>query len=605
VPTVPRIQRQVSPAALPNARRSAHLTPLAAGVGLAQAQGNIGAALESAGISVGIATARLEAARVEAAERARKEANRVAAMRLKNRADTWQREHVYKPGTGYLSQQGEGALFLPEQAQHDLREFMTEIAPTLTNPDQHLAWEEIGAELSDSTMLAVYRHTEGERDKTMVAEYTARLNNARSLAGSSIQDPATYVKHVRNGFEAIDETAAFLRWPKAVHEEAKRAFASDVNVLGIHNLVAAGEVDKAESMLAAAKAQGVIAGEQLREVTGTVEAGSALKQATAEFDRLDKSGMTPTEQRADVQRNDKLSAKVRELTLGMIEHEVTADRNMAGADREAVNAEITAILMKKGAQASLADIPAKRLKDIKSPELQQWLSVIDNLRGTAAAPPSPHPKVSKPSVLAYLYDLAQRDPTLFTAYPDKDGKNGLDLTTANYIGSLSQADWEYFVKLQTTMRAGKREEADKIASGPFTFQTIWNQHLGIAKIKKDDPKALEIRAQVEQDGRWEAALKGKPLGGDDWDKIIRRNMQSHTFSAPWLWSNDVRRGYQFTFDDIPVGMRNELKEAIESVPGQPKVGNMATDERMVSVYRRYFFSLPEAQRNTPEHKGAK
>ena len=579
MPTVPRIQRQVQPTAFPSARRRATLTPLAAGVGLAQAQGNKGEALYSAGTTIGIATARLEAARQEAAEKARNEANKAAAMRLKNRADEFIRKAMYAPGTGYMFQKGENALFLPEKAQHDMREFIQTVDPEVSNPEQRLAWEEIAANMQDEVMLSVYRHTGTEQFNVITSEYTRGLANAQALAGAAAMDPPTMLKHMADGFGTIEAQGKHLGWGRTEIDDAKFVFGSNVNTTAIHNLLAAGQTQKARDMFNAAKAQKALTGEQQAQLQTAVDAGTVKDKAYATFDKLDKSGMTPADQRKAAQQIP--DSKERELVEGMIEHEVTAD---AGMERQAIEARalrLTQILLKN---PSLSAIPANDLSLMKGGELQDYMSLISNIReSTAQGAPSPHPKESKPSVMAYLIDLAQKDKKLFAQVP---------LENANFVGSLAKGDYEQALRARAAAREGNEKAFTEAMAGEFSFNDAWVAALASVGKKKSDKDTSDIMDKVRADGRLEMLdpkRQGRPLTVPEWETIMKRNLIEFTLVDRYGFGmfDTTMQGYQIKYENIPVAMRIPIRDAINKRDPGNTVKDMATDPRMVATYRGY------------------
>jgi hypothetical protein len=587
VPTVPRIQRQVGPTLLPNARRSAHLTPLAAGVGLAQAQGQVGEALQGAGIQVGIATARLAAAQAEAAEKARQEANRSFAMRLKNKADEWRRNNVYGP-TGYLSIVGENALLMPEKAQQDLKKFESEIAPTLSTPEQHLAWEGINADLQDSTMLAVYRHTGTEQNKVMVAEYTAQMTNSRSLAMLAANDPAQMVKEMRNGFIAIDQLAKLEGWLPDTTKAAKFKFGSDVNVGAIYNLIAAGEHDKARSLFAAAEKQKAIAGEDIAKVADAVKKGTDEEEAYKVFDRLNKSGMTPAQQRIEAEKE---KPGVRAIVDSLILREMSSDEATKTFEKKQRDHRITQLLLKN---PSFNAIPIADRQTFESDDVTHWNSVIANINASRATggTPSPYAKVSDPVQLQRLYTLA--------ALPDKTAFMKINFAAPNYVAALTKEDNEQFMKLQATYLTEQAEKARTIAAGPFSFNQVLDGWLAQAQIDKKDPRMADIMADIAQDGKMAMSMKktDDPLTPAEWDPIVKGILIRHTLvkgDLSTLWIPKWRWGYEIEFDDIPRKDVEQIISAIKGMPSQKPIDNPRTDPRIISMYRQLLLERGQAE----------
>jgi hypothetical protein len=573
MPTVPRIQREVGPQPLPNARRAAKLTPTAAGVGLAAAQGNIGEALQQTGYTVGIMAARLQRAQAEEAERARDEANRAAVMRLKNKADVWKRNNVYDPTTGYLTVVGENALLLPEKAQQDLKKFGEDIDPDLNTPEQELAWEEIYAELQDSTMLTVYRHTSTEGQKVMVAESTARMTNSQSLAIASALDPPQAVKHITEGMKAIEETARLEGWGKDTTDLAKQGFASNVNVGIIHTLVKAGQSDKARIVFNEARKHNVIDGKQIPDLIALLDEQDMTAEAQQAFDELDKSGL-PLDQQMTAAKQ-RYTGKKRELVLDLIRQEQSDDHMAEAATIKARDHDIMQILLK---DPRFNAIPAHWRKDFGSAEGTHWNSVIANIRASreSGGTPSPYAKISKPSVKDYLLTWMQKDPAFYANIP---------LGAPRYVGSLTQEDWEQFRRAQVAVLNDQQKNAVDILKGNFTFKDVWSAALTSASIRKDDPRLDDIQATVEHEIKVEATYKGSPLTSAEMEPVVRRVLQRHTLEQGTLWDK-TRLGFEIKFADIPLADRKDIIAAIQKIPGQPAVRNPATDDRVLVMYRR-------------------
>lgn len=587
MPTVPRIQRQVGPQPLPQARRAARLTPTAAGVARYQAETNVGEALQQVGYTTGIFAARYERQQQEAAARVRDDANRTAVMKLKNKADVWKRANIYAPNTGYLAVNGENALLLPEKAQQDLKQFGADIQPDINTPEQRQAWDEIYADLQDSTMLTVYRHTTGEQQKVMVGEATARVSNAQSLAIAAVQDPYEMVKQIGAGMRAVDELGRLEGWGKDKTDEAKYKFGSNVNVGAIHALVAAGQNEKARTLFNTARRVGAIEGEQIADLVKLLDTEDLTAKAQQEFDKLDQSGMSVDEQREAAKL---LEPKLRPLVNSLIMQEVSNDATAEAAAIKARDKEIYQILVKN---PSLGAIPSKWRKDFGSAEGTHWNSVIANIRASqeTGGPPSPYAKVSKPTVLAYLANLAQTDPAAFAKLP---------LERPNWVASLSKEDYEQALRGRGAAAAGEEKRLADIMGGEFTFQNAWSAALGENNMKENDPRVSEIMGKVRQDGRVMAldpARKGKPLTTADWELIMKRNLIQHTLAKPWYQFDVQKSGYQIHFDDIPVEAHRDLVESINFHNPQNPVTNMRTDARMVEAYRAKLFK--DAQKTGP------
>jgi hypothetical protein len=578
MPTVPRIHREVGPQPLPNARRRAVLTPVAAGAALAQAQGNVGEALQQVGYTGGVLAGRFERARIEAAEQARADANRTAVMRLKNRADVWKRQNIYDPKTGYLTVKGENALLLPEKAQQDLKKFGEDIEPEINTPEQRLAWEEINAELQDSTMLTLYRHTSGEQHQLMVDENTARIENSQSLAIAEVQDPLQMTKHIREGMAAIEDQGRLLGWGKEKTDRAKFVFGSNVNVGAINALVVAKQNKKARTLFEAAKQQGAIEGEKLADLEKLVDEEDLTAQAQEAFDTLDKSGLSVGEQREAAKQQ--YTGKKRELVLDLIRQEQSDDQMAENAAIKARDHEITQILL-NSKNPTFLSIPAHWRKDFGSSETTHWNAVIANIQASreSGGPPSPYAKVSDPDVLAGIITMASTNPKAFAA---------LKLEAPGIRGYLTKEDYEQALRGRAAALAGEDKKLAEIYAGEFTFADVWKAQLAANDMKPNDPRTAEIMARVRLDGRilaFAPGRNGKPVTVPEWEQIIKQNLVQHTLSNPLFWSKDVRRGSDIRFEDIPAADVQEIVESINHHNPQNPVRNAATDGRVTSAYR--------------------
>jgi hypothetical protein len=77
----------------------------------------------------------------------------------------------------------------------------------------------------------------------------------------------------------------------------------------------------------------------------------------------------------------------------------------------------------------------------------------------------------------------------------------------------------------------------------------------------------------------------KKLTGDDWTRIIRRNLLQVTIDKPWYTGGDItKRGAQLTFEDIPPSELPLIRDAINRAnPGYPVTG--PSDPRILATYR--------------------
>lgn len=579
MPTAPRIQQQVEPARLPAARRSAHLTPIAAGAANAQAIGNLGEAAQDTGLRAFAGLYRVAAVKQQEQERARHQANEAFAVKLANRADVWAREHVYKPVTGYLAREGEHALRLPEQAQLELREFTAPIEGEIQNPEQQLAWEKIKARLSDSTMLTVYRHVDGEFKKVYGTELASRVDNTQSMAIATALDPEIQQAHIGAGETAVAALAAHYGWGDNTTEKAFAAFHQNVAVGTVNALVGANRVDEADAYFTAHKDW---FGDKTEATTSFLQNATVDVDAQKEFDRIDGLKISQDEKREEAKKIDTgkpvRDAKVRKEVLSLLSQELSADQASESAAIRATDKSIADIYDKNPVYTA---VPLNIRSGWTSDQRTYWRQYSKNIADSRAGggDGSGFAKHNDPELWLQLTTWAgSTDP--------KERQKFLDYNFNSPFAKthLTQGTWQDFARGQVAMHASDEKKTTEVIKGPLTFLQSWNTHVRSSGIKPNTKMASDAMLSALSDAALLEANTGKKATPLEMDRIIQRNLKTYTVDV-WGPFNPEYRGFQFTNDMIPDEERTAIIEAMKR-RNEPPVKDPRTDPRLPALYRQ-------------------
>lgn len=318
MPSVPVSQRQVSPQALPSARRTGAPTREELGAGIGEIAANAGVRL----------VARQAAIENRLAEEERQRANEIAVLDARRQLD----EFSNKTATDALSQEGVNAFELPEQTRAAFDAEASRIASGLTNDEQRVAFERVRVAGRDNLDGVVQRHTASQRAKWDDDTTQAVLENSQAAAVANAQDPR------RVGAELatmVDTIRAHGKRNGVSEERTQRrvdAITSDTLTDVITRLVDGGQ-DKAASAYYA-ETKTLISGQAQGKIEKALEEGSLRGESQRKADEILAAGGTDGEQLEKVRAID--DPKVRDATRERVEHDQAVRRRAADERHDAL-----------------------------------------------------------------------------------------------------------------------------------------------------------------------------------------------------------------------------------------------------------------------------
>ena len=277
-------QRQVSTSALPGVRKTAALTPLSEGAGVAQAKASTFGAV--ANLAGGIASTALNVRDTMIAQET-KRADEVALLDAGNRIDTWENQRLYDPTNGALALHGKDAFGLPEQVNDEYVKLTGDIEKGLSTPEQRLAFQKLKSDRGTNLDLTLRRHVFSEMQAYQGKELQSAVDNATNDAIHNALDPARINEALTRATDAIKTHAPQLGLgPEQVKEQVAAA-TSTVHIGVIDQLLANDQVSKAKVYYEETKDQ--IAGAQLGRIEKALDTAGTKQQGLDASDAIWKT----------------------------------------------------------------------------------------------------------------------------------------------------------------------------------------------------------------------------------------------------------------------------------------------------------------------------
>ena len=571
MPVVRSYARQVAPAPIPSVRRSAASTPAAEGVPLEQANANVGRAIAGLG-GVGVdlalnAYGQQQREQQRQRDEATRQADQLAVLAADNELSTWERDRLYDPEKGALSQKGPAAFGLPEQIDGEFAQKAADLTDRLGTQTQRAMFARVKYERGQSVALTVRRHVDQEIQSYTGNELKAKIDNTVDEATRNALDPRMVRDTLTSGEATLRAFAPRLGVGPEQLKEQIGALRSTVHVGVINRLLSEQQGQAAKVYFEETK--GEIAADQIDNVQNALREGTVRQAAQKAADGILAAGGTLTEQR------DKAKAitdpDVRDQTLSYIEHESIVQDKADQDAKEAQSRSVYDILDKTG---SVRNIPAPVWAQMGGGERSAARSYAKSLaEGTDV----------KTDLKAY-YGLLQ------TAMDDPEAFSRLNLYELGR-SKLSKSDFEQFAGIQLSIRNKDRTKTDEQLSGPSTFTQIWNDTVKHAGIKDDTEASYQLRRRFEQTVETEQRVRGKKLDNVEQQQILDRLLLSVPGSAssswlkPWTWGTDDKRGMDLTLDDIPQDQRQQIVDALRR-GGQPVTESTILDTYLRSLARK-------------------
>lgn len=568
---MPRVYgtRQIALAPLPGVRKQAAKTALSEGAGVAEAQGNVGRALEQlGGVGQQIAS-RLGDVAIKEAREARDRADQTALLEASNSLSTWSNEQLYDPQSGALAKKGKDAMGLPESILNAYGKKADEVAGTLSTDRQREAFAKIRLEHQQTLDLTVRRHTLGEIQTYETGELRSYVENAANAAVQNALDPERISIELGNAVGAIKAQGPRLGMgPEEIAGAVAKA-RNSVHVGVIDRLLAL-EKPKAAAIYFD-ETKGEIDGDAQTKIIKALDDAGTRADAQKQSDAIVAAGGTLTEQREKARAIE--DPKLRDAVMERIEHE--------------------------------ANVKDKTDRDLEENRLIGAYDIVDKTHDVAKIPANVWSQLtgaSRSGLRSYAEHLARGVPVV-TDLPTYYGlmkaaaDNPEKFATTNlleYRAKLDEVEFKQLAGLQLSIRSSDTRKADKDLADFRTRGQILEDTLTLygidpnAKASTDEGKSIaQLRRMVDTRVEAEQAITGKKASNEDVQRILDSVLsQSVTVPGSWwnFWpggksmSDTQKRIIDFKVGDIPANDRTLIEQALR------KAGRPVSDATVLDLY---------------------
>lgn len=582
MPTVPRYQQQVRPAPLPRARLSSALTPAAAGVGVAQAEGDLAATVETGKARVAVAGADI-ASQISARSTAyygdlmlqeQRQADETAVLESTTVAGQGIQAFLWDPDKGAYYKKRKDAMALPETANAEFERITAEAGAGL-NSRQRRAYDLWRVREYERFTMGIARHVSEQSEVHKAEVAKAAIELAANEAIRNYQEPKVVVQQMNFGAGIIRSRGKAMGLGSDEIELAVQGFTSSVHAGAIQNLVADNKVEAARQWLESGKDSDQIDPKQYDNLKKLVDGGDIKKQAQGIAEAALKAGATLTEWRMFVRNateKDDPTGEKRDQAMAYVEHEQNVKDKIEADQLKADLAEGFNVLdaMKVPSIAALAGTPVW----IRNPELRpHWRTYAKQKESDA------EPDAGGPTFYAQMMAVG------------KNAQKWAAETDLNlYRTRLSKAEFHQLASMQTDILMNQGKQAEKDIAGFSSNEKILEATLSQAGFSSDEiagnkganqarvNQVFEIRRLMNlQVGLLQQGFRAKdgtvfpPKKADDADvqkALDTILVASVTTPGRHFWSSDVqKRVIELTIDDVPA----DKKAAIERKLRREKV----------------------------------
>lgn len=582
-----RSARQVSPAALPGARRQAAETEISQGGAVSRARvatqeqvGRLGAGLAEQGLAL---RAEQEADRRRIEQEETEQANRVAVLAAENRLNTLVQQRVFDPEQGALAKKGPASFGLPEEIAAEYDALGEELTQGLTNAEQQEAFARVRLNTRDSMLRTLHTHVRNERQAYVANELKANTDNAKNFAVLNAQDPALVRRTLAEAEANIKTVGPDLGMGPEEIENAITALRTESIRGAMQQLIDDGRI--AEARVYYRDYEKTL---DLSDMKKSLDMGELKKKSQLAADAITKKpGSTPEQWRAEAKRID--DAELREETLRLVEHEITFyERVEREADRQRMNSAAT-IVRNTGSTRS---IPISVLQKLDANQIK-WLEDYAESRAQGVEVKTHFP------TLYSLQKMARDDPHKFAT----------EVNLEDYISRISRGDLEQLGQAQVSIVNGERNKAIQVIDGFMTNQQIVD---GVLSAAGFDPTptpgtpqvqvVAKFREEVDRAVQGLQTATGKKATNED-VRAIANSLYRRVVvegSRSWLLGSDrekmlielpaAERIGRATLADMPPSLRTLAEDALRraQVP--------ATPDEILKIYRRYLLDqLPKVR----------
>jgi hypothetical protein len=591
MPTVQRYQRQVRPAAMPGVRRTAALTPEAAGVQVARAKGDLEAAgfEGSSQVAAGRAdlVGRVATTSLALYERLRqnaeREADTTAFLEATNRTAVASDSYLTDPKTGaFQTKKGKNSSELLTTALAEYDRMAAEASAEL-KPNQRATYDRWRdrdrLQFSQRVSGFVTREQAQYQDEVAQSTVNLAINKAVANVGSptlfysALSDAVTVIKtrgaDTGRSQEAIDETV--LKTTSVAHDQA------------INSLLEKGLVGPATKWLNTAEAAGQIEQGRVTVLRDKIKGTSLDKQGQELADRAMAEATTLTEQEALVRKwtegDQDPTGAIRKYAEGVLGHREQVTRQETLEYERATLRSGYDIINKTG---TWTKIPTTVLNDPKNAELVgHWKTYARQQRDIA------QPDRYGPEYLSQLR-YSVKDPA---AFKDVNLEKIRHLMTREEYGHLNE--------LQVNIIAGNAEAAAKKLPGIAQFDDTVTMELlrygykkedvdgsdranatrksEVLQIKQSVARQIDARSAASQDPITKEWKAGQRVTDQDVRDMIAKAKVDQVLAGQrtgwWPWSTSEalvqKPAIEMTIGDVPRRARQEIEAELRRMTNTP------------------------------------
>lgn len=567
---MPTVQRygplRVATNRLPGARKTAAQTDVSTGAGLhaaeAAAARRVGQAEEEKlgaigrfGATVANVGGALFAEEMDVRREERKRADQVKALEWRNALDTWQNENLYGPA-GALTKKGKDAQGLPETVGGAFDAYAGDLAKTLGNEEQRLAFAKDAQAYRLQLDGTLYRHVYQQQQTYEASELEAHTANRLQAVVATSGDPRSVGIQIDAGVRALEASLPRLgAGPEGVQQQV-RAFRSQALEGAIMQQLAEGHAKAAASYFEEAQGLETFDEKAITRITNALKVGEVRGEAQQATAKILVEGGTLSEQRAKAKTiND---PEVQDAVLQRLEHEAAVKE---AAERDQHQQLVTEAYAAVDAMHNVDRLPPATIAALGSS--------LPALREYAAKRARGEPLTTDWTVYAAHLKLAGDDPAAFAK-----------ADIAGLRGALEDTEYKELLRLQLAVKGGDRKTTDAILEGPFTVNQIIDTTLtqyGLnPHAKPGTPEAKAVAELQRMLSRRVAAAQqpdpktGKPVKVTDTEiQATLDELLGQTESVPGSWWNfwpggkavrdTQRRLIDTTIGDIPAGDRQAIE----------------------------------------------
>ena len=476
MPTVPRYRRQVRAEPLPDTRQGPGPSPDVYGAQVGQAIAGLGETIARAG-AYGLSTLNRRDDERQNLE------DRVATQRAGNQLLSWVNTRLRDPDGGALNVRGLEARDQLPLVEKEYKDVSSKIAGELRGERQRLAFEAETANRWESVSSELSRHISSEFTKYQAAEAVNGLDLRVTSAGGHFMDFAAVGQDQAQGIAIIKDQKL---GPEATKAEIEK-FNTRLHSVVIDQFLAHDQDRTAQIYYEENEQE--ISSVKRPQIVKALREGNVRGEAQRQSDAIIADGGTLLEQR------DKAKAiedpEVRDRVLGYLEEEVRIRKRETQVDEEDLMVTAGNLIDKGGLKA----VP---------PSL--WVQLTPAQKNSLEQYAKRHVTGGDPegkTDLGTFYKLEEQA----VLSPEKFAE--LNLMESRH--KLSRTDFKRFVTLQMKIRKGDTTGRDEQIESFTTKAQVYADILEEFKLEKDDPRAVQLRREIDKRYETSQEIGGKKL----------------------------------------------------------------------------------------------